>query len=110
MRNSRNFAAVWPVMCNAHAAAARSLARRHRHLPKPVVYRQQEAACTRLEDLCKQATAGPIQLKDMLAHCSPSLPGSGRKPLSAKLEFAVEAYWMMWQPGLSSEASNLWCK
>ena len=96
---------VWAVAARAHAAAARALARCHRRMPRVDRQLQQERACVRLEGLCAAASVHPITLTSLLAHCSPGGNGLHSTPsaytrhrsLSPRLEFAVEAYYMMWQ-------------
>ena len=104
LRDPAELIPVWAVAGRAHAAAARALARRHRRLPRAQRQLQQERACVRLEGLCATASAHPITLTSLLAHCSPGGNGLHSTPsaytrhrsLSPRLEFAVEAYYMMW--------------
>ena len=96
MRKPANLAPAWGVMLRAHAAAEQALAKAHRGLPSHLQQQQQQAACRKLEQLAAATTLHPIRLEDLLRHCTS--PGSNSRRLSAKLEFAVEAYWMMSQP------------
>jgi hypothetical protein len=118
LHNPAELTPVWAVAARAHALAARALARRHRRLPRVERQLQQERACVRLERLCADASAHPITLTLLLAHCSPGGNGLYSTPsaytrhrsLSPRLEFAVEAYYMMWQadaaPTAASQGTN----
>ena len=106
LHNPAVLAPVWTVAARAHASAARALARRHRRLPRAERQTQQERACIRLEEICAAASGNSIAVRDLLAHCSPggssglsSTPSAYtlQRRLSARLEFACEAYYMMWQ-------------
>ncbi len=116
LRDPAELAPVWAVAYRAHAAAARALARSHRRLPRVERQLQQERACVRLESLCAAASAHPITLTLLLAHCTPGGTGLYSTPsaytrhrsLSSRLEFAVEAYYMMWQadPALTAASQD----
>eukprot|EP01043_Picozoa_sp_COSAG02_P071325 COSAG02_NODE_12990_length_1464_cov_0.740659_1_plen_353_part_00 len=114
LRNPAELTPVWAVANRAHAAAARALARRYRRLPRVERQLQQERACVRLENLCAAASAHPITLTLLLAHCSPGGTGLHSTPsaytrhrsLSPRLEFAVEAYYMMWQADPAPTAAS----